>query len=266
MTSCVVLAAAVAACGGSDTDSGEAARTGTTATDNGGRAAQPSRTSGRDAKKASAGNETQGGRKQRAGKKRRPTLETAVARLSPAKRLRFFRRALAPLLKNVGITGSVITLSADRRTLTITVPVHRACRATTTDQRRITRSVREVLPFIERVVTVVQGGQSLASYVASNCDRAQLPTGQGQVVFEKSGYGSFRSKPLRIRSKRWTIEYAHQGSFFSVFVARGASGDRYEPETVISQRPGSGRKRYKGPGTFRLNINGSGDWTVRVRG
>jgi hypothetical protein len=33
----------------------------------------------------------------------------------------------------------------------------------------------------------------------------------------------------------------------------------------MSQAPGRGRQSRKGPGTFRLDISGSGDWTVRVR-
>jgi hypothetical protein len=193
------------------------------------------------------------------------SLEEAVRRLPKPKRLRALRQRLRPILENAGIAGATVALSSDRKTLTLTVPASQACDATTTDEGRLAEGVREVLPFVRDVRILVAGGTPLEDYAASHCERPALPPGRGRVVLEQSGFGSTTSKAFRIRSERWAVEYAQQSDFFSIFVAKGASGQRYERGTVISQSPGSGRKTYKGPGTFRLEINGSGDWTVRVR-
>jgi len=198
-------------------------------------------------------------------KKKFRSIEEAVKHLSPPQRIRVIRAALAPILKNVGIAGATVTLSDDRRTLTISVPQSRACRATTSDEGRTVNSVREVLPFVHVVLLLVNGGERLSTYVASRCDRASLPRGRGGVIFEKSGFGIEETKPIQVRSSRWTLEYAQHSAYFSVFVVKGKRGNSYESEAVVSQKPGSGSKTYRGPGVFRLKVSGQGDWTVRVR-
>ena len=260
----LVALIALAGCGGDD----DSAEPGAEVTAGPETNAAPGKSTGRMSKreKDGAGENGYEAKQKPAAKKPAPeSAEEAVAQLSPSARIRALRKLLRPVLKTYGLSvrRATITLSDDRRTVTISVPASQACRASTTDPERFTGVVRDAFPFVNVVRVVVDGDQELADYAASNCNRKTLPpSGGGRVVFERSGYGNFDTKPVRIRSKRWVIEYAHQGDFFSVFVSKGGE---YDPKVISDRRPSSARKSYKGPGTFKLNINGSGDWTVRVR-
>lgn len=161
----------------------------------------------------------------------------------------------------MGLKGARATLSADRRTLTVVVPEASVCEADSTDEAFLARAVKDVLPFVRTIIARVTGGEGLSAYAAAHCSAPTPPSGSGEVVFEKTGQGQLETGPIRIRSKRWAIEWAHKGGTFVVFVMKGGEMD---PRAIGSQRD-SGRKRYKGPGTFKLNITGDGEWTVRVR-
>lgn len=188
------------------------------------------------------------------------TFKEALQRVSAARRQRLLTRALAPVIKVAGIRGAQFAMSADFRALTVDVPPSQACRANTKDAGVIQKGVKQILRFVESV-TVVVGGAPYTSWISSNCARDELEGGHG-VVFRRSGFGVAETRPFRVATNRFVIEYSHQGDFFSVFVRRGK---KHLPNPINSDSPGSGRQAYPGPGTFRLEIAGSGDWTVRVR-
>jgi hypothetical protein len=259
----LVFVLALAGCGGGDSSSdkepsGSEPQTETTA-----QAPEKRTPADRKAKKKPKSNPAEKPEKTappttRGGKK---MLVEKVQDFSPAKRARLIAAVLKPALAVLGLEGSTGTLSADLRTLTVVVPRSRACKASTTDTSPLEEGVRRTLIYVKRVVVIVEGGQSLPDYVAANCKRATVPTTRGRVVWEKSGFGVTDSPTLRIRSKRWVVSYASSGDYFSVFVRKGK---KYLSNPITATEAESGRQTYKGPGRFKLDINGSGDWTVKV--
>ena len=195
------------------------------------------------------------------GERRKQILDKAFSKASPRKRTQAVNKAMRVIFEGLRLTGAKASLSADRRTLTITVPASSVCTATRTDDATLTRGVKDILPFVRTVIAIVSpGGERLSAY-AARCKPPVPPAGTGRVIYEKSGIGHFESPKFRVRSRRFAVEWAHEGGTIVVFVKKGK---KTSPKAVGSHKSG-GRQSYKGPGKFSLDITGDGEWTVRIR-
>ena len=219
----------------------------------------------RDDRGASAN--AQRGRKRgnagRSKRKRHPrTRADALRRIPPRLRAKVVKHYVRVVLSAFDLKASRIRVSYGGIAVDLTLPGPEACKTRPDELRRILKALRQAVPYPRTVdISVAGNDQPLAAYRAS-CEQRAAPRGRGRVVFSKSGSHVYQTRPFRIRSKRWTIEYVSEGSFFQVFVFRGKRG---QPGPITETRPGSGKRTYKGAGRFRLYISGSRDWTVRVR-
>lgn len=192
------------------------------------------------------------------------SAEKTLRRLPGRSRAGLARGIVPGVLKLLGFKKARVRVSPSGDAITVIIARAEACTAGPSDEARIAKRIKEPpLSFVRTVRVTVEGsGRRLTDYVAAHCKPRTIPRGRGKVVYEQSGSGIVRTEPFKIRAKRWTIEFENLGSFFQVFVYKG----RKLQMTVISEtRRGAGKKTFKGPGRFKLNISGSGDWTVRVR-
>lgn len=188
------------------------------------------------------------------------STEETLGRLKPELRNRIIRDFAKIVLKAFDLQGSRVTVSASGRVVSVVLARKDACKARPDEAKRILAALRQSVEWPRTVKVSVAGSpQPLGAYVAANCAKRTLPGGRGRVVLVKSGSNLFQTKPFKITSKTWSVEYVNSGSYFQIF----ALGSR--PQTFSTKKARSGTKRFKGPGTFRLHISGSRDWTVRVR-
>lgn len=167
------------------------------------------------------------------------------------------------LLKVLGFDGARVEIGSDGRNVGVVFSAKQACTASPKDETRISERVRESLFFVRSVTVTVEGsGRTLARYIASSCKRKAIPKGKGKVVFERSGHGFEKSKSFRIRGKTWTIEFENNGKVLQVFLYKDG---QLSSAPIQSNRREVGKKTLRGPGTFRFDISGSGDWTIRAR-
>lgn len=197
-------------------------------------------------------------------RKRGPrTRAEALRRLSPKDRRKLVMHYALVALDAFDLHGARVQVPLGGRVVRATLPKRVACRAHADQAARLLRALRDTIPFPRTVTVAVAGsGEPLGSYLAKSCKRSPPRGGKGRTVLLKRGSHVLRTKPFRIRSKRWTIEYESNGTFFQIFVFKGKAP---QPDVINETKPGSGKKTFRGPGKFTLNIAGANDWTVRVR-
>lgn len=246
----LAAALAVSACGGDD-----AAGTSERSTTSGkpparGDSSSPDRGAKRGARK--------GSRKRRASKGR----SGGGPAVPPEKRKAVAEKTARIVLTIFGYRNADVSATRDGTRVAARIAASEACEGSA-GESRIAARIRKAAPFVRTVeVTAGGNGQSLSGYVRSRCAPLRLPGGTGRVVLTKKGSGPTTTKTFRVRSRRWTIEYANGGSFLQVLPMK----DSLPTLGVVSvTERGAGRKVQKGAGRYSLQINGMGRWAVRVR-
>lgn len=162
-----------------------------------------------------------------------------------------------------GFTKAAVRVDRSGRIVTIVIRASSACVAEPEDERKLIDAVKRLAPFVVRVSVLVSGGsQSLSSYIATRCGSSDVPSGSGKVVYSRAGRGIVTSPVFEVRSRRWTVDYRNSDRFLAIFVLKHGKVQR---EAITANERTTGSKRFTGAGKFRLRINGSGTWTVRVR-
>ena len=129
------------------------------------------------------------------------------------------------------------------------------------DERSLSKQLRSALPFVRRVTVAVQGTGDALSEVRSACGPA-LGARAGEVFLTQSGSGAFRSELLDVTARRWSIDYASDGSFLEVVVLKDG---RVLRSTISGTAGATGSRTFDGVGTYRIRVAGDGRWAVRVR-
>jgi hypothetical protein len=178
-------------------------------------------------------------------------------------RTKLVRHYTRVVLAASDLRASAVRVSHGGVNVEVTLLRRSACRAAPDEDARILRNLKNAVPYPRSLRVGVDGtGQSLREFLAT-CPPQTLPGAEGRIVYRKSGSRVDETAPFRIRSKRWAVEYVNSGSFFKILVVKGKKG---QPRPISRHRPASGKRVYHtGPGTFKLYISGSRDWTVRVR-
>jgi hypothetical protein len=173
------------------------------------------------------------------------------------------RRVGTTVVTVAGFPHARIDVGPAARTVAVIVDKASACTARPGDAARITQQLRQALPFVRTVtVTVAGGGESLSTYVSTHCKSPRLPSGPGRIAYSQTGGHFATTKPFTVHSKRWTVDFENDSSFFAVFLLRNG---KTQPQTITAKKRGVGSKTFTGAGTFQLKIVGSGAWMVRVR-
>jgi hypothetical protein len=259
---CTVVALALAAlpmagCGGGSGEkhAGDAGGASATSTAGSSSSKHASRKAARARKKAAA---------RAKARQRREAKRRTLAKVNTA----FARLTATAVAKQFGFAGATIAVSPDGTSVTIQVPAAKACKQGAEAESLIAARLRQVTALrrshrVKRVRVVVAGtGQALGAYVSSHCGQSRLPAGSGHVVYAHSGTGFFSSPSLKIRGRRWRIEYYNGGSSLRVFPIKG---NKPQGQLVNKLRPGVGSQTFHGPGTFTLRVVGAGAWRIRVR-
>jgi hypothetical protein len=163
-----------------------------------------------------------------------------------------------------GFRDATVKVSPDALSVAIAIPASEACTAQAGDQASIERQIKLIASFVQTVtITVAGSGSSLVAYLGAHCSGNALPSGPGAVVYQHAGKGVLTKPPsFTVTAPRWSIDYANQGSYLSVFVFRNG---KLQPQPIALTHRGSGTKTFTGPGSIQLKIAGSGHWSVRVR-
>lgn len=185
----------------------------------------------------------------------------ALARLDSRGRERLAEAGVRRVLLGLDFRGARVRASARGTVAEVVLLASQGCRAHRDEGHRILAAARDMVPYL-RTVTVTVGDDAIATYQARECKPIELPPGAGQEVLTQNGSGADQTKEFTIRSDRWTVEWVNRGTFFQVWALKG---DEAEEGPIVANTPGSGSRSFRGPGTFRLAVSGSGDWTVQVR-
>lgn len=251
-----------AGCGGSGGDSGERVTSiESVPTTPRSAAAKPGRT-----QKPGASSESQ--RKRQGTLPKGTDLRGAAGRvlsaLPPDKRAGLVTRAARHLLSSYGFRNASVSSSRGGTAVRAVLTPRESCNGTASTEDHFRDHLRKMLPFVRSTsISVGSTGQSLSRYVAGNCRSLEPPAGRGTVVLTRDGSGPSKTPSFTVRSRRWAVEYVNNSpGFFQVLVLKGSqpTGD-----VVSVLKRGAGRKVMSGSGRFRLQIVGTGEWTVRVR-
>jgi hypothetical protein len=149
------------------------------------------------------------------------------------------RRVATQIAEAAGVTD--VTISG-REALTVRGKAE--CGVESEDvQRRIATALRPL-----RVATVE---------LSADC-ALDAPSGPGKLLLGREGEGLALTDAVRV-GRRWAVEYAGRGRFVQVVVERDGE------VVARLARGLSGRRTFRGPGTVRLHVAGDGPWVVRLR-
>jgi hypothetical protein len=182
------------------------------------------------------------------------------------------RTAVTDTLASIGYAGAKVEVVDGGRIVNVGVRRSQACDRDAPAGDSLVRRIRAGLPEIQTVrVTVSGSGQSLSEYRRSRCGTAPPRTGgdgdeddaaTGRVVYTKRGSGPFTTPAFTITGRTWTVAYRNESDFFQAFVVKDG---KIQPFVLNSDRRGSGSESFRGPGRFKLKINGAEGWSVSVR-
>ncbi len=187
----------------------------------------------------------------------------ALTRLPRSKRAGVTRGMARATLLRFGFADPRVTVTSSGSTVAATIGKRDACTATRETSSRLAETLRQQIPWLRSVEIVVSpSGSPLSEYVRRHCKPAALPRGNGRVVLTATGASLKTTRSFTVRSRRWSVEYFNGGRHLIGFVLKGAgqSGDSFR-----TTKRGPGRHVFTGAGTFKLQIAGVGEWTVRVR-
>lgn len=191
-------------------------------------------------------------------RRRRESLELAAREHE-----RSADRVATEILHAAGFEASNVMIEDRGRTARLAVTRDSACETRPgVDERSLSKQLRAALPFLRRVTVTVQGSSGSLTKVRETCG-PELEAQKGEVFVQQRGTGAFRSRLVDITAKRWSIDYASDGSFIDIVVLK----DGRELRSTISGTAGAtGTRSFDGVGTFRIRVAGDGRWAVRVRG
>ncbi len=174
------------------------------------------------------------------------------------------RQAVTDTLAAVGYEGAKVEVADGGSTVSVGVRAAQACDPDALTGARLVERIRSGLPEVRTVRVTVRGsGQSLSDYRRARC--APEPGGEDQdggVVYSKRGSGTFTTPTFTITASTWTVTYRNTGDFFQAFVIKDG---KVQPFVLEGSRRGTGTESFRGPGRFRLKINGDDGWSVSVR-
>lgn len=190
-------------------------------------------------------------------------VSRAIQRLPRGKRDSYVTATALAVFAGFGFDGMQVVLSGGGTDVRGVMDRGQACSARAETEDNVTSTVRNAIPWLASMQVVVQpGGERLSRYVRAHCRPPALPGGAGEVVFSGQGVGLGKTRQFTVRSSRWTVEYLNGGRSLHMLVL----GDRSSSSAPLDAAGrGPGRRTFSGPGTFSLQIAGTGEWLVRVR-
>ena len=272
----LALLVMLAGCGGSSDDNSDspapqaASQGATEIADKGDADAEPSEGGGTKKKKEdgeksdgkSAGKDA-GGEKS-ASDDKPESYEEALEQASPDTLEKAIRPAVLGTLALYDLDLARLAIARGGRSVSVFITRGSACRAVARDEPVMAQRIQKAAPVVKSVSFEVAGaGQELGYYVL-RCKRPEVPSGPGTVVLEREGVGGpIMTKEFRIRGQRWAIEYENGSNFLAVLVLTEGENKN---EPIGSRKREVGRQVYNsGPGTYKLQIQGGGFWSVRVK-
>ena len=153
------------------------------------------------------------------------------------------------------------------RAATAIVARRGACGFVASQEANLEVTIQQGLPGLKAVRFEVAGTRQLLGYYVLGCDKPELPSGAGRVVFEHTGVGGpYMSKRFEIKSDRWALEWVNQGASLAVILEpMDKAAESHYAKPVGSQEPESGRYEYRGGGTYRIRAHGAGRWELRIK-
>ena len=265
----LVLLVALAGCGGSsDEDSNSPAppaasqEAASKAAPKAERDPASAQSSGRD--KKSAKQEAADEERSESGDKKPESAEEGLEAAPEEAVTNLIRQAVRATLALYDLELASLEVAGKGRSVTVSITRDSACRAVARDEPIMANQIRKGAPAVKSVSFEVAGTGEALGYHVLQCKRPEVPSGPGKVVLEREGVGGpITTREFRIRGKRWAIEYEN-GSTHLVGLVLTHANEANDP--ISSKQREVGRKVYNsGPGTYRLQIQGGGFWSVRVK-
>lgn len=177
--------------------------------------------------------------------------------MSPSRRLS--RRLLLQMGSTVGISAALIAvLAACAGRPQSDEEVARAAIIACNDVRK-KLSTEEVVACIERYPATKEVQVDKAAI--EEAEKVVTQTSRETLVTSFTGSGAQTTRPFTV-SDRWEIQWDASGDLFQIYLY-GARGD-IVGVAANQLGPGSGRAFQPGAGSYYLQMNAMGNWTVRV--
>ena len=192
------------------------------------------------------------------------SLDEAIDEASPEAINKLIRAAVVGTLEIYDLDLAQLKVAKGGRDVNVFVTQASACKAVARDEPVMAQRIQKAAPVVKSVSFEVAGTGKELGYYVLGCKRPAVPSGPGTVVLQREGVGGpIMTKEFRIRGKRWAIEYENGSSFLAVLVLTEGENKN---EPIGSKKREVGRKVYNsGPGTYKLQIQGGGFWSVRVK-
>ena len=113
---------------------------------------------------------------------------------------------------------------------------------------------------MRRILAALLTAVALGSCRSHSTVASPSPTAVNRTsVASFSGTGDKTTDPFRVRAG-WQIQWKNTGKKFSFAI----TGDRDYGTIIIRTSPGIGVTSPVGSGTFRLNVNANGPWSIQI--
>jgi hypothetical protein len=182
--------------------------------------------------------------------------------LSATQRANVVRKLTQTAFSFAGLKGATLVVAPDGKRVDVSIPPTQACSDRLASPAAVERVIRGTVQGLAQVrVMVERTSQSLAAYAATHCKSLSPPSLPGNVLLSQNGTGQATTRAFHVTSSRWTLAYNSAGNFFQVFAFKGKAPEK---DAIALTKSGQGRHTFHGPGTFKLQIAGAGDWAIRV--
>jgi hypothetical protein len=193
--------------------------------------------------------------------------EEAYAKLPLERKAMLVETVVRSAALSYGLKVVDVKLRRGGRAATATVARKGACSFVASQEPNLALTIKEGVPGLKSIRLLVAGTGKEIGYYVLGCKKPEIPSGAGRVVLDHSGVGGpYTSKPFKIKSKRWALEWENHGSSLAVILApldKKAKENYAKP--VGSKKTEAGRYEYTGGGKYRIQAYGAGGWRVRVK-
>jgi hypothetical protein len=186
---------------------------------------------------------------------------TMTAREQARAQIAAIRDLTDAVLLAAGLEFATFDVIDGGKAVTVNVPDKDACVLSGGDATRISDRIIDGGDVVNRVKVRLVSGAALGPYLRQHC-RVAKATRLGPVLLTKTDDGMLETAPFTATRGGWTIDWTSYSGVLQVYVLKNGHVVSF---AANQSGRGSGQSKVTTPGTYRLQIAGTGGWKVQVR-
>jgi hypothetical protein len=166
------------------------------------------------------------------------------------------------VLLSVGLEFATFDVINGGKAVAVDVPDKDACTLSPADATHVSDRIVDGSGVVEHVTLRLTSGGALLPYLKQHCHATATSAGLGPVLLSAADNGMMETAPFHARRAGWTIDWTSYSGLLQIYIYR----DHKLVSVAANQSGrGAGQKKSLTPGTYTLQIAGTGDWKVKVR-